>query len=188
MAAPPSQESAFPERLENGSPDRFARSTNDVATTAPASPPHVLSAPGTGTPVTLTRRTLKVTQFQNYRYTSPVRNIVTRLCLVPPALRGYQRRLSYDLRAEPLPHSVPEYDDAFGNHFMEIHQESVQEHLTSIVTITVENAAAYDESGVLVPTAVPNRPGILPENVGGRDAFLLSSRLTEPDDGPPCPL
>ena len=45
----------------------------------------------------------------------------------------------------PLPHSVPEYDDAFGNHFLEVHQEYVQAHLTLIVTLRMENAAAYDE-------------------------------------------
>lgn len=181
MATPPSQESAFPERLENGSPGRFARSTNDVATTAPVLSPHVSSGTA-GVPVTLTRRTLKVTQLQNYHYTDTVRNIVTRLCLVPPVLRGYQRRLSYDLRAVPLPHSVPEFDDAFGNHFLEVHQEYVKEHLTLIITLSIENACAYDENGILVPTAVPNRQGTLPENVGGDGAFLSPSRLTEPDD------
>lgn len=180
MATPPSQESAFPERLENGSPGRFASSTNDVATTAPVTLSH--ASPGPGVPVTLTRRTLTVTQLQDYHYTDTVRNIITRLCLVPPPLRGYQRLLSYHLRAEPLSHSVPEYDDAFGNHFLEIHQEYVREHLTLVITLKIENACAYDEGGILVPTAVSNRLITLPENMGGEKAFLLPSRLTESDD------
>jgi transglutaminase-like putative cysteine protease len=181
MATPPSQESAFPERLtENGSPGRFASSTNDVATTAPADLPH--ASQESGLPVTLTHRTLKVTQLQDYHYTDTVRNIVTRLCLVPPSLRAYQRLLHYELRAVPLPHSVPEYDDAFGNHFLEVHQEYVKEHLTLVVTLNIENACAYDAAGAVVPTAIPSRPSTLPDSVGGKTAFISPSRLTVPDD------
>ncbi|MBC8103575.1 MAG: transglutaminase family protein [Cytophagales bacterium] len=177
--APPSQESAFPERLAaDGPPGRFASSINVAAVSAPAALPHASAGP----PTTLIRRTLKVTQLQDYHYTGAVKNIITRLCLVPPRLRGYQRLLSHELRAVPLPHAVPEFDDAFGNHFLEIHQERVSEHLTIVITLQLENACAYDEAGKLVPTAIPDRTVVLPESIGGKAAFLSLSRLTEPDE------
>lgn len=154
-----------------------ASGSNDVSASAPVSLPHAF-----GAPVSLTRRVLTVTQTQNYRYTDAVRNIVTRLCLIPPTRRGGQRLLSYDLRAVPLPHGRPEYDDLFGNHIIEVHQEQVREHLTLVLTLRVENVGAYDAAGQLVPTALPDRLTPLPESVGGAGAFLSGTWLTEPDD------
>ncbi len=143
----------------------------DEPLTAPPSPLGERAA-------SVTRRVLHVTHSLNYEYPRPPRNLVTRLCLVPPPVHGPQIRHSYDFYFAPLPHATPEGVDQWGNHYCEARHEKVERNLTIAVSLKVETACAYTGDGAALPIAVPLSAG----TSGGADDFLASTRLTEPDD------
>jgi len=158
-------------RPADGPPSRLASGFNDVSASAPATLPHVFPLPAK-----LIRRTLLVTQLQDYRYTDGVNFITTHLRLFPPSVRGMQRLLKQDLRAAPLPYSETESLDKFGNRILEIRQERVKQHLSLAVVFRVETTCACDAQGDITPIGMPDT-GALFDNGG----YLATTHLTEPD-------
>jgi len=158
-------------RPADGPPSRLASGFNDVSASAPATLPHVFPVPAK-----IVRRTLQVTQLQDYRYTDGVNFITTQLRLFPPAVRGLQRLLKQDLRAAPLPYSENESPDKFGNRILELRQERVKQHLSLAVVFRVETTCAYDAQGIITPIGLRDT-GALSDT----GEYLAATRLTEPD-------
>lgn len=123
-------------------------------------------------------RTMRVLHSSDYRYVSPVRDVMTRLRLFPPVRRGQQRLVSLKTQYAPLPSVAQHVPDRFGNEVWELHHETVREHLTLVVSFETTNGAYYDTDKKLVPVGVSPGEGCPPEGSG---TFLQSTGLTEPN-------
>jgi transglutaminase-like putative cysteine protease len=125
-------------------------------------------------------RTLRVTHSLNYRYRQPVRDVVTRLRLLPPATRGAQRLRDSSFHLAPLPTLCHRHADPFGNELLEVRHQKVWEHLTLVVEMELETAALYTAEGHVVPACLPPDDGLPPEGV---EVFRTPTPLTVPDAG-----
>ncbi len=113
-------------------------------------------------------RTLRVTHSLDYRYKQPVRDVTTRLRLLPPETRGAQRLRSASFHAAPLPAVSHRHTDDFGNPMLEVRHPKVWEHLTFVVVREGEAGAASPAAGPGRPAALPAGDGLPP---GGRRRF-----------------
>lgn len=109
--------------------------------------------------VAVNRRVLRVVHLANYQYSIPARQVLTRLRLLPPLARGYQRRREFDVQVAPVPFARPHFSDTFGNDVLEIQHEVVREHLTLAVEAMVETHCAYTAEGRPLPTAIAPAEG-----------------------------
>ena len=125
-------------------------------------------------------RILRVTHALDYQYPRPVRDVRTRLRLVPPPERGAagqeQRLLDEKFRFAPLPARRQQARDPLGNVIHEVTHEVVQAHLTIVAELAVATRAAYGADGYLIPVPLPCAPGEDP------DAFRAPTPLTAPDE------
>jgi transglutaminase-like putative cysteine protease len=137
---------------------------------SPEAPP-----PPAATPAYRLRRRLHVTHSLDYHYTGPVRHVVTRLRLTPPAARGPQRLCRSDFDAAPLPSADFARTDPNGNVVRELRHETVWKHLTFVVEMIVETSAGYTHDGHLVPDRIAPFPG------DDGDVFRAPTPLTAPD-------
>ena len=128
------------------------------------------------TPTLRVCRTLRIVQQQNYEYTGAVRRVSTRLCLIPPDVRGEQRLLSQQLVFAPLPYEITESRDEFGNQIREVSQEKVEKRLTFALTLELETVGYYDRENRLVPRGVAASVGTPPG-----ETFLSFTRRTVAD-------
>lgn len=123
-------------------------------------------------------RVLRVIHSYDYRYEQAVRNVVTRLRLLPPEARGAQRIIETVFDVAPPAVPARRYQDVFGNRVVETRHEKIFAHLTFVTELRLENAAAYDKDGRVLPSPLPAASGLPPEGI---NAFLQPTRLTTPD-------
>lgn len=122
--------------------------------------------------------TLRVTHSLNYRYPAPVRDVSTRLRLLPPPVRGAQRLVDGSFHLAPLPIASQRHIDPFGNVLLEVRHEKVWQHLTLVFTMEVETAATYAADGQVLPALLAAAEGVPPQ---GADLFREPTALTTPD-------
>ena len=122
-------------------------------------------------------RGLGVLHSLNYRYAAPVRDVSTRLRLLPPPVRGAQRLLGSGVRVAPQPFLSRPDIDPFGNALLDLRHEEVRRNLTLVFEMQVATGAAYDAEGHVLPGLLPPAEGAPPE---GTDAFLQFTPLTTP--------
>ncbi len=122
-------------------------------------------------------RVLRVTHSLDYEYLRPVRDVRTRLRLLPPAERGPGQRLEASaFHFAPLPNASLPGRDAWGNHVLEVRHETVWQHLTLVVDLTVRTRAAYASDGQVLPPLVPDTG-----ETNGESSFRAPTALTTPD-------
>jgi transglutaminase-like putative cysteine protease len=128
--------------------------------------------------VAANRCVLRVVHMADYHYAHGARQVVTRLRLKPPPVRGWQRRLEHELHVAPLPHSSPDYIDAFGNVVQEVWHERINAHLTVAVEMEVETWCAYTDRGLPLPSAIPAAE----DEADLMDGFRKLTPRTTPDN------
>lgn len=122
-------------------------------------------------------RELRVLHSLNYRYAAPVRDVSTRLRLLPPAVRGAQRLQNSGVRIAPHPFLSYRDIDPFGNALLDLRHEEIRRNLTLVFEMQIATGAAYDAEGHVLPALLPPDEGAPPEGV---DAFLPFTPLTTP--------
>lgn len=102
-----------------------------------------------------------------YTYPGPVYNLKQRLVIIPADRYGAQRLLDHRLAVNPLPISMRQASDSFGNRILELDVPEVDGVVSFEAQMTVESAA-YELQ----------RPTVLPAEV---EHFLEPTPLTMPD-------
>jgi transglutaminase-like putative cysteine protease len=161
-------------------PPDAAEPTRQAPAAAP--PPHRRPTPADAPSFYLVRRRLRVSHSLDYRYPHPVRDVLTRLRLFPPASRGWQRLVAARERWAPPPTASSRFADAHGNAVIELRHEKVWEHLTLVVDFEIENAALYAPDHRVVPQPVPAAEHDAGAATPPPDRFLEATPLTAPDD------
>lgn len=126
--------------------------------------------------VAVNRCLLHVAHLTDYRYPNAARDLETEIRLVPPERRGWQSLQSHELHVAPTPYAKSSHLDRFGNRVYELKNETVKNHLTIAVELTLENWCAYDADGVTQPTPIPVREG------EPTDAYREFTHRTFPDE------
>lgn len=147
---------------------------------APSAGPHPTSSRDVpfARPVYKIERILRVVHSFNYRYVQPVRDVATRLCLLPPPARGTQRLQRSGLYFAPLPTASYRHQDGFGNEVVDVRHEKVWQHLTAVVELEVRNEALYRAEGQVLPAGLVPTGDVSPERTASYD---VPTALTQPD-------
>ena len=109
-------------------------------------------------------------------YSRPVRDVRTRLRLLPPAERGPSQRLENSaFHFAPLPNASHHSRDPWNNDVLEVRHETVWQHLTLVVDLTLRTRAAYASDGRVLPPLVPDT------GEANGDVFRAPTPLTTAD-------
>lgn len=103
-----------------------------------------------------------------YVYPGPIYNLKQRLVIIPADRYGVQQVLAHQLAVNPLPVSMRQASDTFGNRILELEVPEADGVVSFEAQMTVESAA-YDLQ----------RPTVSPAEV---EYFLQPTPLTIPDD------